>query len=104
MPTEQYIANLKEAITRLHGVDSVHLRTDHVTEIFRGEVLWEGDVETFALVNHPKTRMLYAWAYFEDGQKQFAIILRLPPVDRPIDAVRAHTIAEARKRREQPPP
>lgn len=48
------VARLQRAIKELHGVDSTHLRSEPVLETFRGETVWDGDVDVFALEGHPE--------------------------------------------------
>ncbi len=48
------IERLQQAIRDLHGLESTHLRSESVRETFRGETVWEGMVEVFAVTGHPK--------------------------------------------------
>ena len=48
------IPALQDAIRHLHGVESQHVETVHVREIHAGQLVWEGDIEVFQLVEHPK--------------------------------------------------
>ena len=43
------IAKLKEAIETMHRCKAVHFASESVVELFRGEVAWDGVVETFNL-------------------------------------------------------
>ena len=48
-------------------------------ETFQGKTVWEGDVEVFDLIGHPKAKRCYAWAYdVETGSRTLAV-LELPP-------------------------
>ena len=49
-----YIKDLQEAILRLHGVESKHLSSVPVKEVFQGRIVWDGEVEVFELIRHPK--------------------------------------------------
>ena len=42
-----YIEELREAIRRLHGVDSRHVRSVLVKEVSGGNTVWEGAVGVF---------------------------------------------------------
>jgi len=85
-----YIADLKSEIRRLHGLESVHVRTVPLTEQFEGKILWQGEVETFDVVGHPTARRCFAWGNeSDDGKKNYTAVLQLPPVDSERSAVRA---------------
>ena len=85
-------------IRHLHKCESKHLETVPVKEIFRGQTVWEGDVEVFA-IDHPKAKKCYAWSYHE-GQpdERFTAVLEIPPVESPITAVRVSIVADAKQR------
>ena len=36
-----------------------------VHEVFRGETVWQGDVEVFDLTGHPKAKRAYAWSHLD---------------------------------------
>lgn len=46
-------------------------------------------VALFELHGHPRAKRCYAWTCDDDGRPRTTIILGLPPVDSPEDAVRA---------------
>lgn len=48
-PRKQYLERLAMVIRHLHKCDCEHVQTVPVTETFRGETAWQGDVEVFAL-------------------------------------------------------
>jgi hypothetical protein len=56
------VERLRTAIRDLHGVEATHLRTEPVHETFRGETVWDGVVEVFAVRGHPKAGLAYAWS------------------------------------------
>jgi hypothetical protein len=86
---------LRRAIRDLHGCESNFVRSEHVRETFEGQGVWEGDVEVFALVGHPRATMAYAWAHETDeGGRRFVAVLALPPVKTATDAVRASIAAD----------
>lgn len=88
------IPALQDAIKKLHGCDSRWIESVPVREMFRGEVAWEGDVETFELIGHPKAKRAYAWSYVKDnGKRQFMAVLGVPPIDSAVMAVRAAIVA-----------
>jgi len=94
------IANLRDAIRRLHGCEAVHLMSSPVNEQFQGRTVWDGKVEVFDLIGHPKAKRCYAWAHKQDdGSDRYVAVLEIPPVDSPITAVRAAIVAESKSRK-----
>jgi hypothetical protein len=88
---------LQSAIRAIHGCDSHHLESVPVREVFNNLVAWEGVVEVFDLIDHPKAKRCYAWSY-EDGDKIRSVtVLELPPVDSPETAVKVAIAAKARE-------
>src|SRR5256885_1194913 len=57
-----YIESLQTVIQKLHGCASTHVESVPVHEVFRGETVWQGDVEVFNLIGHSKAKRCYAWA------------------------------------------
>jgi hypothetical protein len=95
-----YIEELQDVIKHLHGVESTHVESVPVKETFQGKNVWEGIVEVFDLIGHPKATRLYAWAYKTDNPKRprHVTVLHIGPVDSPLKAVRAAIVEEFRKR------
>ena len=87
-----YIDELREAILRLHGVDSEHVKSVRVKETFKGQTVWEGAVEIFLLKGHPKASIAYAWSH-DIGDpsklKKHVTVLHMAPVLSAAMAVRA---------------
>ncbi len=86
-------------IRRLHGVESKHVQSVPVKETFQGKTVWEGMVEVFELVGHPKASKVYAWAHDTDDPKQprrHVTVLHIHPVTSPILSVRAAIVQEFR--------
>jgi len=84
-----YISWLQAAFVRLHGCEASHVETVHVRERWKGETIWEGNVEVFDLIGHPKARRGYAWACDKDKGSDTVAVLALPPVNSPATAVKA---------------
>jgi hypothetical protein len=94
------IERLQKAIRDLHGCDSTHMQTVAVHETFQGKIVWDGDVEVFLLIDHSRARRAYAWSYRGDnGETRRVAVLGVPPIDTPLDAVRAYIAAEAQKQK-----
>jgi hypothetical protein len=67
-----------------------------VIETFRGQVVWEGAVEVFALTGHPKAKKAYGWSFQEGHETRYVAVLEIPPVHSPITAVRVSIAAQHR--------
>jgi hypothetical protein len=94
-----YLEELKDVIRKLHGVDSEHVKSVPVKEVFKGKTVWEGIVEVFDLKNHPTASRIYAWAHDTDDPKKprrHVTVLHCAPVDSPEAAVRAAIIQDYR--------
>lgn len=84
------IGELKDAIRELHGTDAEHVETVPVKETFQGQTVWEGDVEVFALADHPKASHVYAWSHETndaENPRQHITVLQIPPATTPLRAV-----------------
>jgi|SRR5208282_1102773 len=94
-----HIAELQNVIRHLHGVESTHVESVPVKEIFQGQTVWEGIVEVFELHGHPKAPRVYAWAHETDGPekpKKHVTVLHIGPVTSAVEAVRAAIVQEFR--------
>ncbi|MGD0100024.1 MAG: hypothetical protein ABSC60_06735 [Acidobacteriota bacterium] len=94
-----YIEELKDVIRKLHGVESSHVKSVPVKETFQGKTVWEGMVEVFDLIDHPKAPKVYAWAHDTDDPdhpRRHVTVLHLGPVTSAITAVRAAIVQEFR--------
>lgn len=91
MSTHNSINDLSAAVTHTHGCKAIHVQTVEVHERHDGETVWDGTVHVFA-IDHAKASRAYAWSYVVDEKTQrrrFLAILGVPPINSPIDAVRA---------------
>ena len=94
-----YIEELKDAIRRLHGVESTHVESVPVKDTFQGKTVWDGVVDVFDLHGHPAAPKAYAWAHTtDDPQKptRHVAVLHLGPVTSPALAVKAAIVQEFR--------
>lgn len=92
-----HIDDLKTIIHKLHGVHATHLESVPVTELWQGQTVWDGVVEVFTLHDHPKANIAYAWSHDTDdpeNPKRHVTVLKIPPVESPITAVRAAILQE----------
>lgn len=70
-----------------------------VKETFQGEIVWEGLVQVFNLIDHPEATRCYAWSHAVDDteKRRFVAVLHKEPVNSPGQAVRADIIQQARE-------
>lgn len=85
----QYLQNLSEAITAMHGCDCSHLSTAKVIEQVEGNIIWNGQVEIFHLSGHNQASKAFAWAWDNEGEPNYIAVLNMPPINDPSDAVKA---------------
>jgi hypothetical protein len=69
-----------------------------VRETHEGKVVWEGEVQVFA-VEHPKTTRVYAWSHESgpNGKRRFHAVLGASPVGSAEQAVRVAIVGEFRR-------
>ena len=81
---------LQDAIRNLHGCESRYVESVAVTETHEGETVWQGEVQVFDLIDHPRATRCYAWSHAVDDseRRRFVAVLHRPPVDSPEVAVR----------------
>jgi len=84
----------------LHKCQASWVESVPVHEVFRGQTVWQGEVEVFALSGHPKAKRGYGWSHKEgkdDSGERFVAVLEIPPVDSALTAVRVSLVKEIRK-------
>jgi len=81
-----YIEDLKDAIRKLHGVESTHRHSVPVKEVFNCETIWDGIVEVFDLHGHQTGT----------EETRHVTVLHVPPAVSPETAVRTFIIQEFR--------
>jgi hypothetical protein len=84
------IERLKTAVEGVCGCTATHAESHLVTETFRGEIVWEGVVESFDLDGHPKASRCYAFHLIDqdESESRTVTVLELPPIDSPKAAVK----------------
>ena len=85
------ISTFKHTIQDTHGVWSQLISRERVVETFKGEIVWEGEVLVFELLDHPTALRCYAW----ESEGWVTAVLHAGPVDSPVKAVRASILSEA---------
>jgi len=93
-----YIEHLQRAIKKTFGLESQHVETLAVVETFRGDVLFNGDVEVFTVTGHPDATRCYAWAKDIETGSNSTVVLERPPIKNALDAVRAALVTEFKSR------
>ena len=92
-----HITELQNIIRHLHGVESEHVESVPVKETFQGKTVWEGIVEVFDLVGHPRATRVYAWAHDGKHPKESSVaVLHIEPITSAAAAVRAALVQEFR--------
>jgi hypothetical protein len=92
-----YLEELQDVIRKLHGVESTHVESVPVKEVFQGRTVWQGIVEVFDLQGHPTAPRVYAWAHDTDdpiAPRRHVMVLHLHPIKSARDAVRAAIVQE----------
>jgi hypothetical protein len=90
------ITKLKDAIRATHGCESLHVESVPVKEVFEKQIAWEGTVEVFDLIGHPKAKRAYAWSYRDGDKNKTIAVLEIPPVDSAQSAVKVAIAAKAK--------
>jgi hypothetical protein len=97
---QDYLARLQTAIQHLHNCGATWRESVPVHEVFRGETVWQGEVEVFDLTGHPKAKRAYGWSHPENADgtgERFVAVLEIPPVKSPQTAVQASIVSDGKK-------
>lgn len=90
------------AVEKTCGVPARRTHTATVRETFVGRVVWEGEVQVFALDGHPQAKLAYAWTEppeQEGGGPRVFVVLGVAPVRDAATAVRASIVQREREKR-----
>lgn len=71
-------------------------------EVFRGETVWQGEVEVYDLTGNRKANRAYAWSHREgekDEGERFVAVLEIPPVDSARRAVQVQIVKDVKEKR-----
>jgi hypothetical protein len=99
---QDYLAQVQVAVSQLHNCGATYVKTMPVHEVFRGETVWQGDVEVFDLTGHPKAKRAYAWGHLDgakDERTRFVAVLEIPPVDSAQKAVQVQIVKDIKGRK-----
>lgn len=94
------ISNIQKAVEKAAECAATHIESAAVLEVFRGQTMWEGVVDIFALNAHPKAKRAYGWSDGQGKETRYTAVLEIPRVDSPNAAVRA-AIMSTRKNKSQ---
>lgn len=87
-----YLDALTHAIEQGFSCKAKHFKSAWVKEVFQGKTAWEGLVEVFDLIDHPKAKHAYGWGSQEGKKDEFATVIGIPPVTDPQSAVKAYIL------------
>jgi hypothetical protein len=96
---QDYLAQVQVAVSQLHNCGAIYVKTVPVHEVFRGETVWQEDVEVFDLRGHPKAKRAYAWSHLDgkhDEWTRFVAVLEIPSVESAETAVRAQIVKDVK--------
>jgi hypothetical protein len=87
---------LQAAVERMYGCRAQLHEAVPVIERFEEQPVWEGIVHVFNLEGYPTASRCYAWSSpIDDSERRrFYAVLHVPPVDSPLNAVRAAIVAD----------
>lgn len=85
----EYLENLRQAVSALHGCEASWRETSTVIEFFGNKKVFEGPIESFQLTGHPECTEAFAWAFDNGTEPQYVAVLNQGPIMTPSDAVRA---------------
>lgn len=89
--------DIRLAVERAAGFPARHLHSAPVVETFNGKTVWEGIVETYRVASQPVSTA-YGWAVDNgNGEPEYVAVLGTPPINGPLDAVRAWLVSQIRK-------
>ena len=83
------ILSIKCAVEKNIGGTARHVASTAVIEIFEGDLIWEGVVETFEVTCNPNVKRCYGFTYREDDSLGYATIAETDEVNSPKMAVKA---------------
>ena len=92
------IAQLREAVERMHGGVATLAQSIPVREIFEGKLVLEGVVHVFDLTGPQTATRAYAWSSPVEGstKRRFFAVLHTDRISSPLEAVRAALVAQHR--------
>jgi hypothetical protein len=89
-------------IHHLHKLDSKHVESVPVQEVWQGQTIWHGVVEVFTVTGHAKATRCYAWSHRagkNDEDEKVVAVLGILPVDSPQSAVKVAIASEVKSKK-----
>jgi hypothetical protein len=86
------ISTFEEAIRSAHGATAQFLSRQIIRKFAEGKVVWESEVLTFQLLDHPTSSRCYAW----EKEGEITLVLGESPVNSAIDAVASVIASDVR--------
>jgi hypothetical protein len=96
---QDYLAQVQVAVQQLHNCTAIWSETVPAHELFRGKTVWQGDIEVFDLIGHPKAKRCYAWSHLDgakDERTRFVAVLEIPFVVSAETAVRVQIVKDVK--------
>jgi hypothetical protein len=87
----------RQTFLAIIALQSITQKQVRVVEQFKGQIAWQGTVEVFDLVGHPKAKRAYARTYRDGNQNKTITVLHIPPVDSPETAIKVAVAAKVRQ-------
>ncbi len=82
MDFARYVTELRGAIRRSHGCEAVHLRSEAVELSESESMVWEGNVECFALLDCAVASQCYGWGVPANEEAgEYVVVLHKGVVD-----------------------
>ena len=90
------LPKIQRAVEKTVGGPVAHAESKPVVETFRGQVIWQGIVEVFTVAKPPPAKA-YGWIVAAKGGPDYVAVLGIPPINAPLDAVRAWIVSQGSK-------
>jgi len=93
-----YLEELESVIVKVHGCSATSVGPVRVEEKYQDRVVWNGEVEIFALAGCARAERCYAWGLPDErGALEIVTVLEIAPVDSAAMAVRVALASGARR-------
>lgn|GEM_PF-1615204 len=96
------IQNIKETIEKTIGGKATHVTSTPIREMFRGELAWEGIVETFDITLNPSVKRCYGLMYRDSEITSYAAIRETDDINSPEMAAKVFVASQIRDSDELP--
>jgi hypothetical protein len=97
VPDPVSISDIQLAVQAVSGCPATHLYSYPVHEQIEDQSVWRGDVEVFKIAGHEGADKAYAWAWNDEGEIRYHVVLNEGPITSPVAAVK-EAIARGRAR------